>query len=34
VDGDLTTWAVDAEGLVTGARLLGHLSVVDRPGLD
>ena len=31
VDGDLTTWALDAEGLVTGTRLLGHLSVLDRP---
>ncbi len=30
VDADLTTWALDAEGLVTGARLLGHLSVLDR----
>jgi len=30
VDGDLNAWALDAEGLVTGARLLGHLSVVDR----
>jgi outer membrane protein assembly factor BamB len=29
VDGELTTWALDAEGLVTGARLLGHLSVLD-----
>jgi hypothetical protein len=34
VDGDLATWALDAEGLVTGARLLGHLSVLDRPGSD
>ena len=30
VDGDLTTWALDADGLVTGARLRGHLSVLDR----
>jgi outer membrane protein assembly factor BamB len=30
VDADLTTWALDAEGLVTGTRLLGHLSVLDR----
>lgn len=34
VNGDLTTWALDAEGLVTGARLRGHLSVLDRPGSD
>jgi hypothetical protein len=34
VDGDLTTWALDAEGLVTGARLRGHLSVLPRPGDD
>jgi hypothetical protein len=30
VDADLTAWALDAEGLVTGTRLLGHLSVLDR----
>lgn len=30
VDGDLTTWAVDAEGLLTGARVRGHLSLVER----
>ena len=29
VDGDLTTWALDADGLLSGARLRGHLSVVD-----
>jgi hypothetical protein len=29
VDGDLATWALDAEGLLTAARLRGHLSVVD-----
>jgi outer membrane protein assembly factor BamB len=34
VDGDLTTWTLDAEGLVTGARLRGHLSVLHRPGDD
>jgi outer membrane protein assembly factor BamB len=34
VDGDLTTWALDADGLVTGARLRGHLSVLQRPGDD
>jgi hypothetical protein len=34
LDGDLTTWALDAEGLVTGARLLGHLSILDRTGSD
>lgn len=32
VDGDLTTWALDADGLLTGARVRGHLSVVDRRG--
>ena len=32
VDGDLTTWALDADGLLTGARVRGHLSVVDRQG--
>jgi outer membrane protein assembly factor BamB len=31
VDGDLATWALDGEGLATGVRLLGHLSVLD-PG--
>ncbi len=30
VDGDLTTWALDADGLLTGARVRGHLSVVER----
>jgi outer membrane protein assembly factor BamB len=30
VDRDLTTWALDADGLLTGARLRGHLSVVGR----
>ena len=30
VDGDLTTWALDAEGLLTGSRVRGHLSVVGR----
>jgi hypothetical protein len=30
VDAGLTAWALDAEGLVTGTRLLGHLSVLDR----
>jgi hypothetical protein len=34
VDGDLATWALDADGLVTGARLRGHLSVLQRPGAD
>jgi outer membrane protein assembly factor BamB len=28
VDADLTAWALDAEGLLTGARLRGHLSVL------
>jgi hypothetical protein len=28
VDRDLTTWALDADGLLTGARVRGHLSVV------
>jgi hypothetical protein len=32
VDGDLTTWALDADGLLTGARVRGHLSIVDRRG--
>lgn len=31
VDGDLTTWALDADGLLSGARVRGHLSVVDPP---
>jgi outer membrane protein assembly factor BamB len=28
VDGDLATWALDADGLLTGARVRGHLSLV------
>ena len=29
VDGDLTTWALDGDGLLSGAGVRGHLSVLD-----
>ncbi|MGA8890582.1 MAG: PQQ-binding-like beta-propeller repeat protein, partial [Anaeromyxobacteraceae bacterium] len=32
VDDDLGAWAIDPDGLVTGARVRGHLSVLGAPG--
>jgi outer membrane protein assembly factor BamB len=32
VDGDLCTWSLDADGLLSGARVRGHLSVVEASG--
>jgi outer membrane protein assembly factor BamB len=32
VDGDLNAWAIDADGLLSGAAVRGHLSLLGEPG--